>query len=164
MQIREKFLASLPSPTAPDSLKNELDASIKKLRALDGWIKNPGLIQKMVEERERAMRDSLKMKLDTSFYQQAPQRTEVKDSLLARLNIDSNSIYKQYAQKKQQADSLRNRVAVLQQMMKSAKGQSQESVNKTCSDIEQAKSPAKLKEIMEKNHIGDSILPKGIKH
>jgi hypothetical protein len=162
-QIREKFLASLPSPTAPDSLKNELDASIKKLRALDGWIKNPGLIQKMVEERERAMRDSLKMKLDTSFRLQAPQSAALKDSVLARLNIDSTSIYKQYAQKKQQADSLRNRIAALQQMVKAAKGQSQEAVNKTCSDIEQAKNPAKLKEIMERNHIGDSILPKGYK-
>ena len=165
-QVREKFLASLPSPKAPDSLQHELDVAIKKLKMLDGWIKNPGLIQKMVEERERKMRDSLaKMtsKPDTSFRLQSPEIPAVKDTLLARLNIDSNSIYQQYTQKKQQADSLRARIAVLQQMIKSAKGQSQEAVNKVCRDIEQAKNPAKLKEIMEDNHIGDSILPKGCK-
>ncbi|OQP59647.1 hypothetical protein A3860_36835 [Niastella vici] len=162
-QVREKFLASLPSPTAPDSLKNELGLTIKKLKLLDGWIKNPALIQKMVEERERAMRDSIKAGLDTSFRMQAPQKSEIKDSLIARLNLDSSSIYKQYTEKKAQADSLRNRIVVLQQMVKTANQRSRQSVDKVCNDIESAKSPARLKQIMEENHIGDSILPKGYK-
>lgn len=162
-QVREKFLASLPSPTAPDSVKNELDVTIKKLKMLDGWIKDPGLLQKMVEERERAMRDSLKIKLDTGSRLPEPQLPAVKDPLPARLNSDSTSIYKQYEQKKHQADSLRTRIAALQQMVKAAKGKSQEEVNKVCSDIEQAKDPAKLSAVMEKHHIGDSMLPKGYK-
>ncbi len=158
-QIREKFMASLPSPAVPDSLQHELDATIKKLKVLDGWIKNPGLIQKMVEAREKAWRDSVKAALKL----QAPDTNTVKDTGLARLRLDSLSIYQKYNQKKQQADSLRARVVVLQQMIKSAKGQSRETINKVCRDIEQAKSPAKLKEIMEENQIGDSILPKGYK-
>lgn len=165
-QIREKFLASLPSPTAPDSLKNELDASLKKLRSLEAWIKNPGLLQKMVEARERAWRDSL-AKLakipDTSYRLPDTGYGKLADTALARLGIDTSNIEAAYAQRKQQVDSLRKRVEVLQQMIKSAKGKSQEAVNKVCSDIEQAKNPAKLKEIMEDNHIGDSILPKGYK-
>jgi hypothetical protein len=159
MQVREKFMASLPSPKAPDSLQHELDVTIKKLKVLDGWIKNPGLIQKMVEAREKAWRDSVKATLNI----QSPDTRDMKDSLLVRLNPDSLSIYQQYTQKKQQADSLRARLVVLQQMIKSAKGQSQEAVNKIIRDIEQAKSPAKLKAIMEENQIGDSILPKGYK-
>ncbi|THU39415.1 hypothetical protein FAM09_12990 [Niastella caeni] len=162
-QVREKFLASLPSPKVPDSLQHELDLAIKKLKMLEGWIKNPGLIQKMVEERERKMRDSLKGKMDSTFRLPTVEVPAVKDSLLARLDLDSNSIYQQYTLKKQQADSLRNRVVVLQQMIKTAKGQTQEAIRKVCSDIEQAKSPAKLKEIMADHHIGDSILPKGYK-
>jgi hypothetical protein len=162
-QLREKFLASLPSPTAPDSLKTELDATIKKLKVLDGWIKNPGLLQKMVEAREKAWRDSVKATLSSDVKLPATETNGAKDTVLAKLNLDSLSIYQQYTIKKQQADSLRARIVVLQQMIKSAKGQSQEAVSKVCREIEQAKNPAKLKAIMEENHIGDSILPKGYK-
>lgn len=163
-QVREKFLASLPTPKAPDSLKAELDATIKKLRALDGWIKNPGLIQKLVEAREKAMRDSLRnlAKMpDTSLALHGKEG--LIDSALTRLGIDTSNIEALYVKRKQQADSLRARVVALQQMVKTAKGQTQESINKICREIEQAKSPAKLKEIMEENHIGDTILPKGYK-
>lgn len=159
-QIREKFLASLPSPKVPDSLKAELDATIKKLRMLDGWIKNPGLLQKLVEAREKAMRDSLRnlTKIpDTSL------KLPVVDSALARIGIDTSNIEVLYVKRKQQADSLRARVVALQQMLKTAKGQSQETVNKICREIEQAKSPAKLNQLMDENHIGDTILPKGYK-
>lgn len=159
-QVRDKFLASLPTPKAPDSLKAELDATIKKLRLLDGWIKNPGLIQKLVEAREKAMRDSLRnlVKIpDTSL------KLPVVDSALARIGIDTSNIEALYVKRKQQADSLRARVVALQQMVKAAKGQSQEAVNKICREIEQAKSPAKLKAIMQENHIADTILPKGYK-
>lgn len=164
-QVRDKFLASLPSPTAPDSLKYELDATIKKLKMLDGWIKNPGLIQKMVEAREKAMRDSLARLAkipDTSLQVQLPS-AKIIDTALSRLGIDTSDIQVQYAKRKQQADSLRARVVALQQMIKAAKGKSQEAVNKVLRDIEQAKSPGKLKEIMQDNHIGDTILPKGYK-
>ena len=165
-QVRERFLASLPSPKAPDSLQHELDATLKKLRSLDAWIKNPGLLQKMVEAREKAMRDSLaKMasKPDTSRQLQMPGAGKIVDSALVKLGIDTSNIEAVYAHRKQQADSLRARVVVLQQMIKTAKGQSKEAVNKVLSDIEQAKNPAKLKKIMEDNHIGDSVLPKGYK-
>jgi RHS repeat-associated protein len=100
-QVREKFMASLPTPKAPDSLKAELDATIKKLRALDGWIKNPGLIQKLVEAREKAMRDSLRnlAKIpDTSLKMPAI------DSALTRLGIDTSNIEALYVKRKQQAD------------------------------------------------------------
>jgi hypothetical protein len=165
-QVRERFLASLPSPTAPDSLKQELNATIKKLKVLDGRIKNPGLIQKMVEAREKAMRDSLAKMLnkpDTSYRLPVASYGKITDTLMTRLGIDTANIEAAYALKKQQVDSLRTRVVALQQMIKAATGQSQEAVNKVCSDIEQAKNPAKLKKIMEDNHIGDSILPKGYK-
>ena len=163
-QVREKFLASLPSPTAPDSLKYELDETIKKLRSLDAWIKNPGLLQKLVEAREKALRDSLvslTKKPDSSY--QLPGARLLLDSQLAKLNIDTSDIEATYTHRKQQVDSLRARVAALQQLIKSAKGQSQESINKVCREIEQAKSPAKLKAIMEENHLADTILPKGYK-
>jgi hypothetical protein len=164
-QVREKFLSSLPSPTAPDSLKYELDETIKKLRSLDAWIKNPGLLQRMVEAREKALRDSLARltKKPDSTGLSIPDHNKLADSALVRLGIDTADLEATYARRKQQVDSLRARIVALQQMIKAARGQSQEAVNKICQDIEQAKSPAKLKAIMEENHLGDSILPKGYK-
>lgn len=159
-QVRDKFLASLTSPKAPDSLKAELDTTIKKLRSLDGWIKNPSLVQKLMEAREKAMRDSLRNagKIpDTSL------KLPVVDSALVRIGLDTSDIEALYKSRRQQADSLRARIVSLQQMIKAAKGQSQESVNRVCREIEQAKSPARLKEIMHENNIGDTILPKGYK-
>lgn len=164
-EVRDKFLSSLPSPTLPDSLKKELDETIKKLRSLDAWIKNPGLLQKMVEAREKAMRDSLgrlAKKPDTSSLS-IPGYNKIADSALVLLEIDTADLEATYNHRKQQADSLRARIVALQQMIKAAKGQSQDAVNKICRDIEQAKSPAKLKEIMDENHIGDSMLTKGYK-
>ncbi|WP_177193741.1 hypothetical protein [Niastella yeongjuensis] len=159
-QVREKFLASLPSPRVPDSLKLELDETIIKLRSLDSWIKNPGLLQKLVEAREKYLRDSLARiaKPDTSY--RLPG-TGLLDSAFVKIGIDT--LETTYALRKQQLDSLRARVTVLQQLIKSAKGQSQESINKVCREIDQAKSPARLKEIMEENQITDTILPKGYK-
>jgi hypothetical protein len=157
-QVREKFLASLPSPTAPDSLKFELDETIIKLRSLDTWIKNPGLLQKLVEAREKFLRDSLARmagKPDTT------NQVSMMDSAKLRLGIDT--LEATYTHRKQQVDSLRARIGVLQQLIKSAKGQSQESINKICREIDQAKNPAQLRTIMEENHIRDTILPKGYK-
>ena len=154
-QVREKFLASLPSPKAPDSLKFELDETILKLRALDSWIKNPSLLQKLVEAKEQYLRDSLARlagRSDTSY------RLPV-----TGLIPDIDTLEVTYNHRKQQVDSLRARVVALQQLIRSAKGQSQESINKICREIDQAKSPAKLKEIMEENNIADTILPKGYK-
>jgi len=121
--VRQQYLSSLPSLTAPDSLKNELDAALKKLHSLEAWIKNPGLLQKMVEAREKAMRDSL-MKLsvrkpDTGFNTQAPGMKVVADSVLSKLGIDSSDIQVQYTRRKQQVDSLQKRIVALQQMIKS---------------------------------------------
>jgi hypothetical protein len=164
MQVREKFLATLPSPKAPDSLKYELDETLKKLRLLDAWVKNPGLLQKLVEAKEKELRDSLARlagKPDTSF--QLPGARLLLDSQLAKLDLDTSNIEATYRHRKQQIDSLQARVVALQKMIKAAKGQSQESINKVCREIDQAKSPAKLKEIMEENHIEDTILPKGYK-
>jgi hypothetical protein len=157
-QVREKFLANLPTPKAPDSLKFELDETIKKLRSLDTWIKDPGLLQKLVEAKEKALRDSLAgltKKPDTT------SQVSMLDSVKVRLGIDT--LEAAYASRKQQADSLRARVVALQQLIKLAKGRSQESINKICLEIDQAKSPARLKEIMEENHMADTILPKGYK-
>ena len=165
--VRQQYLSSLPSFTAPDSLRNELDAALKKLHSLEAWIKNPGLLQKMVEAREKAMRDSL-MKLsgskpDTNFNIQAPGYKGAADSVLSKLGIDTSDIQAQYTQRKQQLDSLQKRIIALQQMIKTTTRQSQEAVAKVCHDIELAKNPAKLKEIMDDHHISDSSLPKGYK-
>lgn len=165
--VRKQYLSSLPSLTAPDSLKNELDAALKKLRSLEAWIKNPGLLQKMVEAREKAMRDSLTKlsanKPDTGLNVQAPGYKGATDSVLSKLGVDTADIQARYTQRKQQVDSLQKRIIALQQMIKSTSRQSQEEVAKVCRDIEQAKNPSRLKEIMDDHHLSDSTLPKGYK-
>lgn len=149
-QVRRRFLASMPSPKSLDSLQHLLDTTILKLRGMELWIKNPALLQRMVEERERALKEKLMGKADTLITQAKPE-------------LDSLPLADEYARRKQQADSLRNRIATLQQSLKTAYLHSKSDINRISRAIEQADNPSRLKAVMEELHLEDTILPKGYK-
>jgi hypothetical protein len=142
-QVRQRFLASLPSYKGVDSLQHLLDSSRLRLKSVNGWIENPALLQKMVEEKERAW-----------FHAKA-------DSLLTK--PDSLSIEKIFAQKKIQADSLQRQVDSLEYKLQSARGKARTDVNRICAEIQQADNPAQLRKKMQDLHIPDSTLPPGYK-
>jgi hypothetical protein len=165
-QIRKKFLASLPSPTAPDSLRLILDTALLKLKSLEQWMKNPALLQKMVEARELALKKAREKGKEYAARGEVladSALNKLTDSILNRLKIDTAGIETVYNEKKQQADSLRARVAALQLLIRTTGQRSKEAINSIYRDIEKIDDPAKLKKIMETLHIGDSVLPKGYK-
>src|SRR5581483_529043 len=53
-ELRREYLASLPSQKLMDSLQRVLKADWQKLKGLEGYSRNPSLIQKAVEEKEAA--------------------------------------------------------------------------------------------------------------
>ncbi len=159
-QVRQRFLALLPSTKQLDSLKELLNKKLLKLHGLEGWINNPAVLQKQVEARERAL-----------FRQRNPAGLPKADSLLqsfaesSPLNFSVESIDSSfdslYAQKKEQADSLSKEIALLQKQIQILNQRSNTDINKVFADIEKSSSPAKLKEKMQELHISDSTLPKG---
>lgn len=149
--VRKIFLAAVPTPKILDSLQSELDKSLLKLRSLEGWIKNPALLQKMVEERERIMK-AIKKGLSTK-----------KDSTLNKIDSITSPVEEEYTQTKQKIDSLKKRLTDLHQSLKIAYEKSRANVTQIIKEIEQADNPENLKKLMGKLHIGDSVLPKGYK-
>ena len=142
-QVRQRFMASLPSYKSVDSLQHLLDSSRLKLKSVNGWIENPALLQKMVEARERAF-----------FRDKA-------DSLLSKR--DTTRIEEIYAQKKLQADSLQRQVDSLEYKLQSAGRNARADVNRICAEIQQADNPEQLRKKMKELHIPDSTLPAGYK-
>ncbi len=142
-QVRRDFLQSLPSQKILDSLQGVLNNDWQKLHGLDGWMKNPALIQKAIEAKEALARKT-PTQTDTSSL--APD-TEQMDSL--------------YANKKREADSLRSRIASLQQLLQTTHQRSQAEINSTLQDIQHADNPALLRKKMQDLGISDSSLPKG---
>lgn len=145
-QVRKEYLQSLPSQKTLDSLQGLLNSDWQKLHGLDGWMKNPALIQKMVEARE----------------EQAHKTSKKTDSSSA-VATDTDLIDSLYASRKREADSLRGRIANLQQLLQMTHQTSQTGINNTLQEIQQADNPDLLRKKMQALGMSDSSLPKGYK-
>jgi hypothetical protein len=143
-RLRKDFLQSLPSQQFLDSLQRKLDANWQKLKDLGGWLKNPALVQRMVEARELEMHKA-SMRKDTAA--SMPAVVDEMDAI--------------YAGKKKEADSLRKEVADLQQLIQSAHQRSRKDVDQALQDIQRLNNPAQLKKKMQALGMRDSALPKG---
>lgn len=144
-QVRREYLQTLPSQKTLDSLQRILTGDWQKLNGLSGWVKNPALIQKMVEAREAAMRKS-SSKSDSSSGKTLP---DAADSI--------------FINKQRDADSLRKEIAKVQEMLQSLHQRSQADVNKTTGDIQKLDNPAALHKELGDLGLSDSSLPKGYK-
>jgi len=145
-QITREFLQSLPSTKVLDSLQRVLNNDLQKLRGLDAGVKNPALIQRMVEAREAAQR-----KLPAG-----------KDSASA-IDKDQQLLDSLYANKKKEADSLRKEIDKLETLLQSTHQKSQVEINSTLQDIRKADNPGQLQKELQTLGISDSTLPKGYK-
>jgi hypothetical protein len=144
-QVRREYLQTLPSQKTLDSLQRILNSDWQKLNGLSGWVRNPALIQKMVEAREAAMRKK-PAQSDSSSGKTLPDEA---DSILIN--------------KQRDADSLRKEVARIQEMLQALHQRSQTEVGKTTADIQKLDNPAALHKELDALGISDSSLPKGYK-
>lgn len=148
-QLREKvsqrFLSSIPSPASLDSLQQLMKVRLDELKQLDGWIKNPAILQKMVEAKERAMRKA---------------KTGI-DSLIGQSNIDSLQLMTEYKEKKEKADSLRQKIVALQQKINTSYQKSRADVQRIRQAIDRINDPESLRKLMEELKLSDTMLPKG---
>lgn len=145
-QLRRAYLASLPSQKLMDSLQQVVNKDLQKLKGLDNWEKNPGLIQKLVEARELSMR---KKAPDSSSAKGGPAEASVLDSI--------------YLKKKREADSIRAEVGRIQQLLQSLYHRSQAGTSQGLATIQRLDDPATLQKELPKLGLTDSALPKGYK-
>ena len=151
-QVRSAFLQSLPSQKKLDSLQALLNVDLAKWHGLRGGMKNPALIQRMVEAREMAQRKNK----DTTTGVKVP-------GAAGELTGEEKEIDSVYILKKMEADSLVREIARLQQLLQTTRKRSGTEVNQTLQHIQQLDNPAQLQKEMQTLGLSDSSLPKGYK-
>lgn len=152
-QVRKAFLQSLPSPKMLDSIQRLLNNDFQKLQGLNGWMKNPALIQKMVEAREMSLQKTKTQK----------DSANTAKGSISSIEGDEEQIDSVYAIRKKETDSLRKEIANLQQLLQSSHQRSQTEVNQSLQQIQGAGNPGQLRKEMEAIGVSDSSLPKGYK-
>ncbi|HEY4205997.1 MAG TPA: hypothetical protein VGM31_04250, partial [Puia sp.] len=146
-KLRANFLQSLPSQKFLDSLQRRLNAAWKRLNDLSGWMRNPALVQRMVEAREEAQ-----------------HKAALKDSAKAiAIPVPVNDMDLLYESRRREADSLRKEVAGLQQMITSVHQRSKKDIDDALQDIQRLDNPGQLQKKMQALGISDSSLPRGYK-
>ena len=143
-RLRASFLQSLPSQKLLDSLQQRLNTAWKKLNDLSGWMRNPALVQRMVEAREEEQR-----------------RAALKDSAQTKSPSPVDEMDLLYESRKREADSLRKEIAGLQQLISSAHQRSKKDIDQALQDIQRLDNPGQLQKKMQVLGISDSSLPKG---
>lgn len=140
-ELRREYLASLPSQKLIDSLQRLLKADWQKLKGLEGYGRNPSLIQKAIEEKEAAAAgkksDSTRLKGD---------------------GLDSV-----YVIMRRDADSLHREIAKLQQLLQATHQHSQIGVSQNLADIRTLDNPKEVRKELAVLGLSDSALPKGYK-
>ena len=173
-QVRQRFLASLPSSKILDSLQRLLDTSRLKLKSLTGWINNPALLQRMVEAKEKEMyprkpgaerpwSDTLPGKWPSKIPGNPITGWHIPTRADSLPPHDTTHMEEIYAQKIKQADSLQKQVDSLEAKLQAARRGAHTDVNRICAEIQQADNPEQLKRKMQELHMPDSTLPPGYK-
>jgi hypothetical protein len=170
-QLKRQYLDSLPSRKRLDSLLAILNGDMNKLNMLNGWMNNPGLIQKLVEAREQAYfaaqqkaagvagQDSTKWPKGLSYN----SLFGMNGGPVKGVGGDTARLDSIYQRKAQQADSLRKEIATLQLLLEGARQTSQADINGNLQKIQSAGTPDQLQNDMRSLHLSDSSLPKGYK-
>ena len=143
-RLRTNFLQSLPSQKSLDSLQRKLDVTWQKLKDLSAWMRNPAVVQHMVEARERELQKAA-FKKDPSLA--PPAEVNVIDSL--------------YGVRQQEADSLRREIGGLQQLLLTTHQRSKKDIDQALQDIQRLDNSNQLRKKMQSLGISDSSLPKG---
>ena len=166
-QLKKQYMDSLPSQRRLDSLENLLQEAMKKLNSLNGWMNNPGLIQKLVEAREQAYFASRQKSVGDST--QWPKGLSYSSffgangSASNKAPMDTAHLDSIYLAKQHQADSLKKEITALQVLVAGANQTSQAQVNSNLQKLQGASTPDQLEKEMKVLHLSDSTLPKGYK-
>jgi hypothetical protein len=165
-QLIKQYQDSLPSTKRIDSLQHVLNADLQKLNGLNGWLTNPGLIQKLVEAREAAYfaqrirpvdstKTSSGLPLNGIF---GLQKTSSSGG-----NSDTAHLDSLYRVRKMQTDSLQKQIAMLEKLLVAAHVAAGGDEKQNEQDIQNAQTPDQLQKEMKKLGLSDSSLPKGYK-
>lgn len=169
-QLKRQYMDSLPSQKRLDSLLAVLNNDMRKLNGLNGWMNNPGLIQKLVEAREQAYFADQQKKAGAQDSTQWPKGLTYNSlfgmngaSSAKGPGADTAHLDSLYRVRQQQADSLKKEIATLQTLVAGASQTSQGEVNSNLQKIQSASTPDQLQKEMKILHLSDTSLPKGYK-
>lgn len=189
-------IKSYPSPDLPaDSLafsQQQLNAKRLELSRLKGWLRDPAVIQRLIEAKERAYYgnkmsaaksdtaiDLSALQLPESFSPGMPQYKEVPGyltKLFMKGGKGSNpkiqppslppadtTLFAKYDARKRQVDSLQQEIAILENKYNNYKHKLNELRRQKNSNVDQTASIEDLDKEIHARNIPDSALPKGYK-
>jgi hypothetical protein len=140
-QLRRELLQSMPSRKLIDSLQRVLKTDWQKLNGLEGYGRNPSLIQKAIEEKEAAA---------------AGKKTDSTQQ-------NDNGLDSVYSIMRHSSDSLKREIVRIQQLLQVSHQQSQTAVSQNLADIRQLDNPNEVRKELTVLGLSDSSLPKGYK-
>lgn len=166
-----------------EAMEKQLEQKKKEYASLNDWMKNPALLQKLVEEREKQIvRQNPVDTINKKTYLADKNKLE---ALLKQPNFkfnksgntDSLDIFRKkdsvtkkieridsaYAKKKKKLDSLRLEIKKLDSMYEVAKLFKKSNTDQLKKEIEETTTTSALKDKMQKLHVADTLLPKGYK-
>ena len=186
-KVKRQLLEAVEKSMKYDSLemlKKLLDQKKSEYNNLQNFVRDPALLQKLVEERERQVikrQDStLSPQLKKAIVSEGKitgllgqrkfvlNKDKLTDSIASQSKKDSlenkfKKIENVYADKRKRIDSLAavlKKLDSLYQKLQLAKNTNTESLRK---EIEEATTTGALKDKLQKLHIADSVLPRGYK-
>ncbi|HWB95035.1 MAG TPA: hypothetical protein VG605_24440, partial [Puia sp.] len=140
-QIRRAYLQHLPSQKLLDSLQRVLKTDWQKLNRLQGYGRNPSLIQKAVEDKEAA---AAGRKSDS-----ARLNDDILDSIRAVTRHD--------------ADSLQREIDKIERLLQLSHQKSQFATSEDLAAISKLDNPEQVRKELPVLGLSDSSLPKGYK-
>jgi len=179
-RIKERLLSlalkAIKSDTI-EALRKMLEQKADEMNALRGSLKDPGLLQKMVEEREKSMVinkeatpvvQEIKLPAGINWQKYKFNKTSSIDTLENRVQTDSiknrlESYQTIMEKKKHKLDSLEMIVKKLDSQYQAMKLLVNTKSNLLKKDISEIRTTAALKDKLQELHIADSVLPKGYK-
>ena len=140
-EIRRAYLRNLQSGKFLDSLQRVLKSDWQKLQRLQGYGRNPSLIQKAVEDKEAAAANK---KPDSTR-----QNDDILDSVRATTRRD--------------ADSLQREIDKIERILQLSHQKSQSTTSHDLADISKLDNPSQVHKELQELGVSDSSLPKGYK-
>lgn len=178
-QVLNAALKSIPYDTLL-ILRNRLENYQREYNYLRNWVNNPGILQRIVEERERQAIPRIKQAASdtmlahafkvpgTTSWKQLFSPSCVQDSLKQKFTIDSlhpsvTGAEEQYNRNKERIDSLARKIKKADSLYQAYTKLLTTYEGLLKKDISNIQSSAALKELLSKLNLSDSLLPKGYK-
>lgn len=178
-KIKEQLLSRVLQAVKADSLetiRKSYEQKLMEFNSLQRWVKNPAHLQRLIEEREKALAVKpqhvadgpgteklsglFKQSGNKFIYHSSPDSSAVD----ARIDSVEKKAQKWEAivmEKKKKLDSLVTELKKLDSLYQAVKQLTQTNTNQIRKEIEETSTVNSLKEKMQQLRLADSLLPKG---